>query len=49
MTYPYETFDNFPGYIYGRSKTPTVSVLEERLTALAQQNAEVLAGKNLYD
>lgn len=34
MTYPYEQFDKFPDYIYGRSKTPTVSVLEERLAAL---------------
>ncbi|MEJ2512775.1 MAG: PLP-dependent transferase, partial [Anaerolineales bacterium] len=34
MTYPYEQFDQFPDYIYGRSKTPTVSVLEERLAAL---------------
>ncbi len=34
MTYPYETFDKFPDYIYGRSKTPTVSILEERLAAL---------------
>jgi cystathionine beta-lyase/cystathionine gamma-synthase len=34
MTYPYESFEKFPDYIYGRSKTPTVSVLEERLAAL---------------
>jgi cystathionine beta-lyase/cystathionine gamma-synthase len=34
MTYPYESFERFPDYIYGRSKTPTVSVLEERLAAL---------------
>ncbi len=34
MTYPYERFDEFPDFIYGRSKTPTVSVLEERLAAL---------------
>jgi len=34
MTYPYETFERFPDYIYGRSKTPTVSVLEQRLAAL---------------
>ncbi|MBI5960129.1 MAG: aminotransferase class I/II-fold pyridoxal phosphate-dependent enzyme [Chloroflexi bacterium] len=34
MTYPYESFDKFPDFIYGRSKTPTVSVLEERLAAL---------------
>jgi cystathionine beta-lyase/cystathionine gamma-synthase len=34
MTYPYESFEKFPDYIYGRSKTPTVSILEERLAAL---------------
>ena len=34
MTYPYEHFEKFPDYIYGRSKTPTVSILEERLAAL---------------
>ena len=34
MTYPYECFEKFPDYIYGRSKTPTVSVLEERLASL---------------
>jgi methionine-gamma-lyase len=34
MTYAYETFGRFPDYIYGRSKTPTVSILEERLAAL---------------
>src|SRR4030065_698627 len=34
MTYPYTSFDRFPDYIYGRSKTPTTSVLEERLAAL---------------
>lgn len=34
MTYPYETFEKFPDYIYGRSKTPTVSVMEERLASL---------------
>jgi len=44
MTYPYETFDKFPGYIYGRSKTPTVSVLEERLAALEGGEGCVTAG-----
>ena len=34
MTYPYESFEKFPEFIYGRSKTPTVSILEERLAAL---------------
>lgn len=41
MTYPYESFDKFPGYIYGRSKTPTVSVLEQRLAALEGGEAAV--------
>ena len=44
MTYPYETFDKFPDYIYGRSKTPTVSVLEERLAALEGGEGCVTAG-----
>ncbi len=43
MTYPYERFDTFPDYIYGRSKTPTVSVLEERLAALEGGQAAVTA------
>jgi methionine-gamma-lyase len=44
MTYPYTAFDKFPEYIYGRSKTPTVSVLEERLAALEGGEACVTAG-----
>jgi methionine-gamma-lyase len=44
MTYPYEAFDRFPDYIYGRSKTPTVSVLEERLAALEGGEGCVTAG-----
>lgn len=43
MTYPYERFDTFPDYIYGRSKTPTVSVLEERLAALEGGEGAVTA------
>ncbi len=43
MTYPYEQFDRFPDYIYGRSKTPTVSVLEERLASLEGGEACVTA------
>jgi methionine-gamma-lyase len=43
MTYPYESFEEFPGYIYGRSKTPTVSVLEERLAALEGGEGAVTA------
>ena len=44
MTYPYESFEKFPDYIYGRSKTPTVSVLEERLAAMEGGEAAVSAG-----
>jgi O-acetylhomoserine (thiol)-lyase len=44
MTYPYERFDQFPDYIYGRSKTPTVSVLEARLAALEGGESAVTAG-----
>jgi methionine-gamma-lyase len=44
MTYPYESFERFPNYIYGRSKTPTVSVLEKRLAALEGGEASVTAG-----
>ena len=44
MTYPYETFERFPDYIYGRSKTPTVSVLEDRLAALEVGEGCVSAG-----
>jgi len=43
MTYPYERFDRFPDYIYGRSKTPTVSILEERLASLEGGEAAVTA------
>jgi methionine-gamma-lyase len=43
MTYPYERFDTFPDYIYGRSKTPTVSVLEARLAALEGGEGAVTA------
>jgi methionine-gamma-lyase len=43
MTYPYEHFDKFPDYIYGRSKTPTVGVLEERLAALEGGEGAVTA------
>lgn len=43
MTYPYTSFDRFPDYIYGRSKTPTVSVLEERLASLEGGEGAVTA------
>ena len=34
MTYPYEHFDKIPYPVYGRTKTPTAALLEERLAAL---------------
>jgi cystathionine beta-lyase/cystathionine gamma-synthase len=34
MTYPYEKFEEIPYPVYGRTKTPTTAVLEQRLAAL---------------
>jgi cystathionine beta-lyase/cystathionine gamma-synthase len=34
MTYPYKQFDNIPYPVYGRTKTPTADLLEQRLAAL---------------
>jgi len=44
MTYPYEQFDKIPYPVYGRTKTPTTSVLEERLAVLEGGEACVSAG-----
>jgi cystathionine beta-lyase/cystathionine gamma-synthase len=44
MTYPYETFDKIPCPVYGRTRTPTNTVLEERLAALEGGEACVTAG-----
>ncbi|HEX9115678.1 MAG TPA: aminotransferase class I/II-fold pyridoxal phosphate-dependent enzyme, partial [Anaerolineae bacterium] len=44
MTYPYERFDKIPYPVYGRTKTPTAGVLEERLAALEGGEACVTAG-----
>lgn len=44
MTYPYERFDKIPYPVYGRTKTPTTSVLEERLAVLEGGEACVTAG-----
>ena len=44
MTYPYEQFDKIPYPVYGRTKTPTTSVLEERLAVLEGGEACVTAG-----
>lgn len=44
MTYPYEQFDKIPYPVYGRTRTPTTSVLEERLAVLEGGEACVTAG-----
>jgi cystathionine beta-lyase/cystathionine gamma-synthase len=44
MTYPYERFDKIPYPVYGRTKTPTADVLEQRLAALEGGEACVTAG-----
>lgn len=43
MTYPYERFDKIPCPVYGRTKTPTNSVLEARLASLEQAEACITA------
>lgn len=44
MTYPYERFDKIPYPVYGRTRTPTAAVLEERLASLEGGEHAVLAG-----
>lgn len=44
MTFPYERFEQIPYPVYGRTKTPTAAVLEERLAALEGGEACVTAG-----
>lgn len=44
MTYPYERFDKIPYPVYGRTKTPTASLLEERLASLEGGESAVTAG-----
>jgi len=44
MTYPYETFDRIPCPVYGRTRTPTNTILEDRLAALEGGEACVTAG-----
>ena len=43
MTFPYERFDKIPYPVYGRTKTPTAAVLEERLAVLEGGEAAVTA------
>ena len=44
MTFPYESFDKIPYPVYGRTKTPTADILEQRLAALEGGHAAVSAG-----
>jgi cystathionine beta-lyase/cystathionine gamma-synthase len=44
MTYPYEHFDKIPYPVYGRTKTPTAALLEQRLAALEGGEAALTAG-----
>lgn len=44
MTYPYKNFDEIPYPVYGRTKTPTADILEQRLASLEGGQAAVTAG-----
>ena len=44
MTYPYADFDHIPYPVYGRTKTPTAGLLEQRLAALEGGEAALTAG-----
>jgi cystathionine beta-lyase/cystathionine gamma-synthase len=44
MTYPYEHFDKIPYPVYGRTKTPTADLLEQRLASLEGGETAVSAG-----
>ncbi|UCF91878.1 MAG: aminotransferase class I/II-fold pyridoxal phosphate-dependent enzyme [Desulfobacterales bacterium] len=44
MTFPYETFAKIPCPVYGRTRTPTNSALEERLASLEDGEACITAG-----
>lgn len=44
MTFPYETFAEVPCPVYGRTRTPTNTILEERLAALEGGEACITAG-----
>jgi cystathionine beta-lyase/cystathionine gamma-synthase len=43
MTFPYESFDKIPCPVYGRTRTPTTSLLEERLASLEGGEACITA------
>jgi len=44
MTFPYERFDKIPCPVYGRTRTPTNTVLETRLASLEGGEACITAG-----
>jgi len=44
VTYPYETFDKIPCPVYGRTRTPTNTVLEARIASLEGGEACLTAG-----
>jgi len=44
MTFPYKSFDKIPCPVYGRTRTPTNSLLEERLASLEGGGACITAG-----
>lgn len=44
ITFPYETFDKIPCPVYGRTRTPTNTVLEQRLASLEGGEACLTAG-----
>jgi cystathionine beta-lyase/cystathionine gamma-synthase len=44
ITFPYETFDKIPCPVYGRTRTPTNTVLEERIASLEGGEACLTAG-----
>jgi cystathionine beta-lyase/cystathionine gamma-synthase len=43
MTYPYTCFDQIPYPVYGRTRTPTTALLEERLASLEGGEAALTA------
>ena len=44
VTFPYETFEKIPCPVYGRTRTPTNTVLEERLASLEGGESCITAG-----
>jgi cystathionine beta-lyase/cystathionine gamma-synthase len=44
MTYPYKHFDEIPYPVYGRTKTPTADLLEQRIATLEGGEAALTAG-----